>query len=149
MLARYPDTAYRSQGNYGVLYNLNLPLYNNTSSAQRVALLLQTPLQDEGLKAEALRFRNPPYEQVFFRGTVRLRYTDDLGIRQVRYMHLVQRRGQAGEPLIRLMLPQGARRQVEVQLIYPPDSTPPQVLTVQTQPYNGVAEVPSQPQPNS
>lgn len=140
MLVRYPDTAYRAHGNYGVLYNLTLPLHNNTDSTQRVAIMLQTPLQDERLKAEALRFRTPPYDQIFFRGTVRLRFTDDLGIRQTRYIHLVQRRGQEGEPLIRMTLPEGERRQVEVQLIYPPDSTPPQVLTVETQPYNGLAQ---------
>jgi hypothetical protein len=140
MLVRYPDTAYRAHGNYGVLYDITLPLYNNTDSTQRVAIMVQTPLQDERLKGEGLRFRNPPYDQVFFRGTVRLRYTDDLGIRQTRYMHLVQRRGQAGEPLIRLTLPKGTRRQVELQLIYPPDSTPPQVVTVETQEYNGLVE---------
>ena len=107
--------------------------------------MLQTPLQDERLQGEALLFRNPPYDQIFFRGTVRLRYVDDLGIRQTRYMHLVQRRGQQGEPLIRLTLPKGTERQVEVQLIYPPDATPPQVLTVETQSYNGLAAVPQNP----
>jgi hypothetical protein len=148
MVVRYPDTAYRAQGNYGVLYNVNLPLYNNTNATQRVAISMQTPLQDERLKATALRFRNPPYDQVFFRGTVRLRYVDDLRIRQVRYFHLVQRRGQEGEPLIRLTLPQGDKRQVEVQFIYPPDSTPPQVLTVETQPYNGLVQAPSRQNPD-
>ncbi|MFM7425299.1 MAG: DUF3370 domain-containing protein [Elainella sp.] len=142
MLVRYPDTAYRAHGNYGILYNITLPLRNNTDSTQRVAIMLQTPLQDEDLKGQGLAFRNPPYDQIFFRGTVRLRYTDDLGIRQTRYMHVVQRRGQAGEPLIRLTLPKGQQRPVEVQLIYPPDATPPQVLTVETQPYNGLAAVP-------
>lgn len=141
MLVRYPDTAYRAHGNYGVLYNVTLPLHNHTDSTQRVAIMLQTPLQDERLKAEALRFRNPPYDQIFFRGTVRLRFTDDLGIRQTRYLHVVQRRGQEGEPLIRLTMPKGQRRQVEVQFVYPPDSTPPQVLTIETQSYNGLAQV--------
>ena len=145
MLVRYPDTAYRAHGNYGVLYSITLPLKNNTDSTQRVGIMLQTPLQDERLQGEALLFRNPPYDQIFFRGTVRLRYVDDLGIRQTRYMHLVQRRGQQGEPLIRLTLPKGTERQVEVQLIYPPDATPPQVLTVKTQSYNGLAAVPQNP----
>jgi hypothetical protein len=133
MLARYPDTAYRAHGNYGVLYNVSLPLYNNTGTTQRVAIMLQTPLQDERLKGEALRFRDPPYDQIFFRGTVRLRFTNDLGIPQIRYLHIVQRRGQEGEPLLRLTLPKGNRRLVEVQFIYPPDATPPQVLTVETE----------------
>lgn len=132
MLTRYPDTAYRAHGNYGTKYDVSLPLYNNTDRTQRVSILFQTPVQDEDL-GEGLRFREPPDNQVFFRGTVRLRYTDDFGIPQTRYLHLVQRRGQEGDALIRLTIAGGDRRLVEVQFIYPPDSTPPQVLTVQTE----------------
>jgi hypothetical protein len=140
MLVRYQDTAYRAHGNYGTQYNISLPLYNHTDSTQRVAILLQTPIQDESLEA-GLRFREPPDDQVFFRGTIRLRFTDDLGIPQTRYLHVVQRRGQQGEPLLRLTMPPGDRRLVEVQFIYPPDSTPPQVLTVQTQGNPEIIEV--------
>lgn len=132
MLTRYPDTAYRAHGNYGTKYDISLPLHNTTDRTQRVAILFQTPVQDEDL-GEGLRFREPPDNQIFFRGTVRLRYTDDFGIPQTRYLHLVQRRGQEGEALIRLTMPAGDRRLVEVQFIYPPDATPPQVLTVQTE----------------
>jgi hypothetical protein len=140
MLVRYQDTAYRAHGNYGTKYDISLPLYNHTDSTQRVAIMLQTPVQDEGLD-EGLRFRDPPDNQVFFRGTVRLRFADDFGIPQTRYLHVVQRRGQQGVPLIRLTLPSGDRRLVEVQLIYPPDSTPPQVLTVQTEGNPEILEV--------
>jgi hypothetical protein len=132
MLVRYSDTAYRAHGNYGIKYDISLPLYNDTDSTQRVIVRFQTPIQDEELE-NGLRFRNPPDNQVFFRGTVRLRFTDDFGIPQTRYLHLVQRRGQQGEPLLRLTMPSGSRRLVEMQFIYPPDSTPPQVVTVQTQ----------------
>jgi hypothetical protein len=69
MLVRYPDTAYRAHGNYGIKYDISMPLYNHTDSTQRVAILLQTPVQDEGLDS-GLRFREPPDNQVFFRGTV-------------------------------------------------------------------------------
>ncbi len=131
MLVRYPDTAYRANGNYGVLYNISLPLHNNTDTTQTVNIMLQTPLQDEQLE-DGLRFRLPPTDQIFFRGTIRLSYTNDFGIPQTRYVHVVQQRGQEGEPLVRLRLPKGGQRLVDVQLIYPPDATPPQVLTVQT-----------------
>jgi hypothetical protein len=131
MLVRYPDTSYRAHGNYGVLYSLRLPLYNNTDSLARVAIMLQTPVQNEQAR-NTLKFRNPPDRMVFFRGTVRLRYTNDFGIPQTRYLHLVQRRGQEGEPLLQLTLPQGDRRLVELEFVYPPDATPPQVLTVET-----------------
>jgi hypothetical protein len=131
MLARYPDTAYRAHGNYGVRYNVTLPLLNNTDSTQKVAVMLQTPVQNEQAH-NALKFRTPPDNMVFFRGTVRLRYTSDFGIPLTRYLHLVQRRGQEGEPLLQLTLPKGSRRLVEVEFVYPPDATPPQVLTIQT-----------------
>lgn len=139
MLVRYPDTAYRAHGNYGVQYNISLPLRNNTDSTQRVAIMMQTPMQNEYRRNE-LRFRNPPFDQIFFRGTVRVRFTDDFGIPQTRYMHLVQRRGQEGQPLIRLTMPRGDQRQVDLQFIYPPDATPPQVLTVQTSEDRSVAD---------
>lgn len=131
MLARYPDTAYRAHGNYGIHYNLTLPLRNRTSEPQKVAILLQTPLKDEQTRG-GLRFLDPPDRQIFFRGTVRVRFNTNLGLSQTRFVHLVQRRGQQGEPLVELELPPGDRRLVEVDFLYPPDSTPPQVLTVRT-----------------
>jgi hypothetical protein len=132
MLKRYPDTAYFAHSNYGVEYNLTLPLKNSTSQPQTVTVSIQTPLKDEG-GTDRLLFLNPRVEQVFFRGTVRVRYEDEQEQTQTRYVHLVQRRGQPGEPLVRLNLPPGARREVRVDFIYPPDSTPPQVLTVRTE----------------
>lgn len=129
MVARYPDTAFRSHGNYGVRYSLDLPLYNNTGSSQTVSIKLQTPMQDDSLVA-GLRFRRPPENRIFFRGTVRLRFRNQMGIEQTHYVHLVQRRGQEGEPLLRLTLPPETRRDLEVDLIYPADATPPQVLTI-------------------
>lgn len=131
MLARYSDTAYRAHGNYGILYNLTLPLQNNTGVEQQVAILVQTPLKDANFEG-GLRFLSPPENQVFFRGTVRLQYNDDFNVPVTRYLHLVQRRGQEGEPLFRLTMPPGDRRLVQVEFLYPPDSTPPQVLTIQT-----------------
>ncbi len=132
MLRRYSDTAYFAHSNYGVDYNITLPLKNITSQPQTVTVSIQTPLKDEGGK-DLLLFSNPQVEQIFFRGTVKVSYEDDGGQIQTRYVHLVQRRGQPGEPLVKLNLPPGARRQVQVNLVYPPDSTPPQVLTVKTE----------------
>ncbi|WP_373695837.1 DUF3370 family protein [Brunnivagina elsteri] len=77
-------------------------------------------------------FLNPQVEQIFFRGTVKVSYEDELGKMQVKYLHLVQRRGQQGQALVTLQLAAGATKKVEVDFIYPPDSTPPQVLTVET-----------------
>ncbi|MEM9452054.1 MAG: DUF3370 domain-containing protein [Cyanobacteria bacterium P01_E01_bin.6] len=133
MLVRYQDTAFRAHGNYGVKYDLSLPLHNPTEHLQTVNILFQTPLQNERLDS-GLSFLSPPANRIFFRGTVRLQYEDDWNIRQTRYFHLIQRQGQQGQPLIRLRMLPGDRRFVRVEMIYPPDATPPQVLTVQTDP---------------
>ena len=135
MVARYPDTAFRSHGNYGVRYSLNLPLYNNTGTVQTLSIKFQTPMQDDALVA-GLRFRRPPENRIFFRGTVRLRFKNQMGIEQTHYVHLVQRRGQEGDPLLRFTVPPDARRDLAVDLIYPADATPPQVLTI----FNGSNE---------
>lgn len=136
MLVRYPDTAYYAHGNYGVHYSVTLPLHNPTRQMQAVNLTLQTPLKDD-FNPNGLQFMNPPAPQVFFRGTVRVVYRDDLGQEQVRFVHLVQRRGQLGDSLAVLNLRPGETRLAQVDFLYPPDATPPQVLTVNTlSPFN-------------
>ncbi|MBW4520303.1 MAG: DUF3370 domain-containing protein [Scytolyngbya sp. HA4215-MV1] len=132
LIARYPDTAYKTHGNYAIQYNLTLPLQNPTDQPQTVTLTIQTPTKQEQIQG-GLKFFDPPQRQVFFRGTVRFRYNDDLGAPQTRYVHLVQRRGQQGEPIVTLTMPPGSDRLVQVDFLYPPDATPPQVLTVRTQ----------------
>ena len=131
MLVRYPDTAYLANGNYGVQYSLTLPLVNPTNDTQTVALTIQTPLKEDQSQ-QGLRFLEPPAKQVFFRGTVQIRYNDDAGLPRTRYVHLVQQRGQQGEPLVTLKMPPLNQRLVQVDFLYPPDATPPQVLTVKT-----------------
>ncbi|MCG6135973.1 MAG: DUF3370 domain-containing protein [Nostoc sp. LLA-1] len=132
MLVRYADTAYEAHGNYGVEYNLNLPLKNNTNQTQKVALTLETPLKEDKLSQGGVRFRKPSLDFPFFRGTVKLRYVDDQGQKKTRYVHLWHRTGQVLEPLLQVTLPPSSQRHVQLDLIYPPDSTPPQVVTVRT-----------------
>jgi hypothetical protein len=132
MLVRYPDTAYRAHGNYAIKYSLKLPLYNNTQSPRIVTISMQTPLKEDKLGSRGLRFLSIPGPQVFFRGTVQLRYNDEQSKPQSKLLHLVQKRGQQGEALAVLNLKAGDRSDVEVDLLYPPDATPPQVLTVTT-----------------
>ncbi|MBE9203081.1 DUF3370 domain-containing protein [Synechocystis salina LEGE 06099] len=132
MLARYPDTAYLAHGNYGVHYQLQLPLKNITNSRQSVSLTLQTPIKQDQYN-DRLFFIRQPTGQVFFRGTVRVSYTDSQNQPQERFFHLTQRRGEMSNPLITLNMEPGEQRQVTVDLMYPPDATPPQVLTVKTE----------------
>ncbi len=140
MLARYPDTAYAAHGNYTTQYSLTLPLRNTSDQPQTVAIALETPIKFDTPPPNAtpgtLRFFNPLPRNTYFRGTVRLRYTDTAGLPQIRYVHLVQRRGQQGEPLITLEMPPATSRLVQVDLLYPPDATPPQILTIKTLPTN-------------
>jgi hypothetical protein len=132
MLVRYPDTAYQAHGNYAIQYSLGLPLYNPTEQTKTVVIRLQTPLKEDELSQGGLRFLDPVSPQTFFRGTVRFRYLDDGGNRQTRYVHLVQKRGQMGEPLVQLEIEPQQQRRVEFDFLYPPDASPPQVLTIQT-----------------
>lgn len=131
MLVRYPDTAYLAHGNYGVHYNLTLPLYNPTKQVKRVVVSVQTPFKHDRANA-GLAFSRSPGPAVFFRGTIRVRYKDDNATPQVQYFHIVQRQGEVGNPLVTIMMKPGEQRLVNVDYIYPPDATPPQVLTVKT-----------------
>ena len=132
MRVRYPDTAYQAHGNYGVRYSLTLPLHNPTSSPQTVSVALQTPIKEDELSQGGLRFFAEEAPQTFFRGPVQVRYQNDDGFPEVRNIHLVQKRGQQSEPLATVTLAPQATRTVKVDLLYPADSTPPQVVTVQT-----------------
>jgi hypothetical protein len=131
LLVRYPDTADSAHGNYAVRYSLTLPLVNNTKERQTVAVSIQTPLKQDD-SANGLRFLQPPGQQIFFRGTVQISYNDEKGLPQTRYVHLVQRRGQQGNPLVMLNMQPRDRRLVKVDFLYPPDALPPQVLTIKT-----------------
>lgn len=133
LVVRYPDTAYAAHGNYGVEYDLFLPLQNPSDRPQTIRLALQTPLKFDA-PAPALQFFAEPPNRIFFRGSVRLRYRDDQGTPQSRIIHLVQRQGQQGGDLVRLTLQPNETRLVRFTMLYPPDATPPQVLTVETLP---------------
>ena len=132
MLVRYPDTAYQAHGNYGVEYRLSLPLFNGSDEAKTVTIALETPIKED-IIGPGLRFLDPAAPQVFFRGTVAVNYSDDQGQAQSRFFHLVQRRGQEGQSLVSLTIPPGDWRVVQVNFLYPPDATPPQVLTIKTE----------------
>lgn len=132
MLVRYSDTAYQAHGNYGVEYNLSFPLYNPTDSPQTVTVALETPIKEDTLSTAGLQFFEEPPNRTFFRGPVQIRYRDDLGLPRIQNIHLVQLRGQQSDPLVQLTLAPQEKRRVELILRYPPDATPPQVVTIQT-----------------
>ncbi|MBY0550808.1 MAG: DUF3370 domain-containing protein [Candidatus Obscuribacterales bacterium] len=129
LIVRYPDTSFKAHGNYAVEYNLYIPLTNPTSVKQPVTITLQTPFKSN-ISKNGLYFTNPPQKQIWFRGTIRTRYRDDNGAQVTRYTHVVERQGDAGSPILSLNITPGETRMVTVDFIYPPDCTPPQILTV-------------------
>jgi hypothetical protein len=131
MVVRYPDTAYKANGNYGVQYNVELPLYNNAASDRTVTVRLESPLKNDTTK-ESLTFIEPQSDKVFFRGTVMACYIDDSGAEQRCFYHLVLKQGDHGAPLLKLKMKPREFRSVKVSFLYPPDATPPQVLTVES-----------------
>ncbi len=132
MVARYSDTAYEAHGNYGVHYDLTLPLLNTSSERKTVAITLETPLKEDSLSGGGIRFRQPPFTHPFFRGTIRLQYIDETGQSILRYVHVWHRVGQILDPLLTLDLEPGQNQTLRIDFLYPPDSTPPQVLTIRT-----------------
>ena len=130
--AAYPDTAWAAHGNYGVEYDLTLPLKNGGSTKTTLALSLDSPLKDDNA-SQGLRFRDNQSGPVMFRGPVSISGLDDeQGIAQGRQtVHLVLRQGQPGPALGQVTLEPGEQRTVRFRLIYPADATPPQVVTVQ------------------
>ncbi|MFM2080390.1 MAG: hypothetical protein RLZZ219_1072 [Cyanobacteriota bacterium] len=127
----YPGTAWAAHGNYGVEYDLTLPLRNSGSSPVQLQVQLDSPLKhDQPLGG--LRFHATPARAVMFRGSVEVSGLDGDGGRPAgrRRFHLVQRAGQQGPALGTVSLAAGASRQLRVRLIYPADATPPQVLSL-------------------
>ena len=127
----YPGTAWAAHGNYGVAYDLSLPLRNDTATPVRLALALESPLKtDQPLGG--LRFNSTPARAVMFRGTVEVSGldTETGGPGGRRRFHLVLRAGQEGPTLGTVSLRPGQERQLRVRLIYPADATPPQVLSL-------------------
>lgn len=123
----YPNTAWEAHGNYGVEYDLELPLRNNGKQAQQLAIALESPLKSD--RAEAgLRFKTPPGKPIFFRGSVEVRGLD--GAPGRRFIHLVLRQGDQAPPLGTVSLAPGEQRNLRLRLIIPADITPVQVLTV-------------------
>jgi hypothetical protein len=133
MPVHYPDTAHHSHGNYGVHYALQIPLLNTNDLETVVTIHLQTPLKSDEHKNELQFYESPPV-RVFYRGTVRARYLNDDGQNCDKFIHLVENRGERSGPIVQLLLKAGEQRNVSVDLYYPPDATPPQVLTIKAFP---------------
>ena len=131
LAAFYPGTAWAAHGNYGVTYDLVLPLVNDTGRPAALALSFESPLKHDR-PLGGLRFAVTPSRAVTFRGTVEVSGLDGPQGRPLgrQAFHLVLRAGEEGPPLGQVRLAPGERRSLRVRLIYPADATPPQVLSL-------------------
>jgi hypothetical protein len=129
--AFYPGTAWAAHGNYGVEYDLTIPLRNDGPRPTTLQLALESPLKTDQAPG-GLRFNASPARAVMFRGPIEVSGLDGPNGRpsRRRRFHLVQRAGEPGPALGTVTLAPGAQRQLRVRLIYPADATPPQVLSL-------------------
>jgi hypothetical protein len=127
----YPGTAWAAHGNYGVEYDLSLPLRNDTARPVTLQLALESPLKGDK-PLGGLKFRSGPGGSVWFRGTVEVAGLDGPEGKPLgrEGFHLVLRSGQEGPSLGTVTLAPGGQRQLRLRLIYPADATPPQVLSL-------------------
>ena len=124
-------TAWAAHGNYGVEYDLTLPLRNQGSQQRTVAISLESPDKNRSGSGQ-LVFSSSQSGPVMFRGPIEVSGLDGQEGRPSgrRRFHLVLRRGQEGPQLGQITLAPGQQRSVRVRLVYPADATPPQVLSL-------------------
>ena len=131
MVRRYDDTAYQSHANYGMTYDIEIPLYNANKESTSVAISFDSPLRTaDDLPERRVTYYDDPPEKITFRGEFRIRYKSYFGTDKEKYVHVVQRFGQQGLPLVSLFLEPGEKRTIRITYIYPADCTPPHVLTI-------------------
>lgn len=131
MVRRYDGTAYQAHGNYGVTYDLRIPLDNPSQTPRTFNLSLSHPTRVVGDRpASAAVYVNPPNRPVMFRGPVRVEWFDEAGLKQVRFVHLVIQHGQVMPPFVSLEVPARTRYDVMLTLLFPADATPPQLLSI-------------------
>jgi hypothetical protein len=126
LLVSYADTAYLANGNYGITYKIDLPLYNQLKETVNVQLLFRTPIKTNEAKQELQYYEDPP-PRAHFRGTVKVVCEG-----KTKFWHLVQRQGCDGSKIAELVMPAGSRKKVTLEFIYPPDATPPHVISIET-----------------
>src|SRR5690606_19697357 len=120
--------------NYGVSYEVEIPLFNNLSQAVDVEISFDSPIRiPENTSPEIISFYQNPPARINFRGEFKAEYKNLFGRDTERYIHIVQRFGQKSEwPLATVHLEPGEQKTVKISYIYPADATPPHVLTIRT-----------------
>jgi hypothetical protein len=135
---RVSDTAIESHGNYGVTYTLQAHLINPDPVPRRYAVYLHNPLEvrsdPEIFGAAEAIFQISRSAAVRFRGSLHLNWqlhSDSEQSQEDFWLHQVLHEGEEAAALKILELPAFSNGQLQLELVYPPDSTPPQLLEIQ------------------
>lgn len=132
LMRRYGDSAHQNHGNYGVRYNLDIPLHNDTPQFASYALGLSQPAAMNGSAQNAeFLYLYPPNKPIVYRGSVSLKWRDEYNQVQRVTRHLTMRHGEDLTPISTVTVPPGTHYDLKLSLYYPPDATPPQLLTLQ------------------
>lgn len=115
---RLPDAAYAAHGNYGISYELKLPLRNTGKQTRRVELHLESPKPTPGMP-------------LAFSGPVEVTWQDAQG-RPQRVVKRLNLRPESSGRILSLELPPGAAYDAQVRIVYPGDATPPQILRLRS-----------------
>lgn len=132
MLRRYFDSAFASQGNYCLSYQMHFNCKNNDSKVRAVSVRLACPVKEDRPGQKEIVFLNPPDKAVWYRGTVRVGITGEDNEKVDRYFHLVLHKGEKTEPMLSVELDPYSTKKIDVDLFYPPDATPPQMLILES-----------------
>lgn len=131
LTVRNKDTAFQAHGNYGVKYDLLFPLKNDSNRRLNLYMSLESPIKSN-VKSESVKFLVPPARFTCFRGTIKVSLDSKDGTSRVKYRHIVQRRGEMGKPFFAVPFQPGQEQSVRLEFFYPPDCTPPHLLTLST-----------------
>lgn len=130
MLKRIPGSAPQSHSNYGVTYQLGIPLFNPDGYSKQYHLSLTHPIGHD-TKSHHVTYLTPPNRLVTFRGTLKIEWT--IGGEVFRkFIHIMLRDGEEIPPFLAIELPGRTSTTVNISLIYPADATPPQLLTIKS-----------------
>lgn len=128
---RYADTAYQAHGNYGVTYQVEIPLYNPRNEAVSLSISFDSPIRiKENENNPKVEYFDKPPEKINFRGEFKIEYESFSGTKIERFIHVVQRFGEQGLPIASLHLSPKEQRNLKITFIYPADCTPPHVFTL-------------------
>lgn len=121
LLRRYSDTAYSSHGNYCVDYKIKMKVTNSDYIKRKMYVRLDCPLKTD---LNEIKYAPTPEKATFFRGAIK---ASSAGYQH--FYHFVLHKGENLEPFDAFEIEPGQTREIAIELLYPPDATPPQALT--------------------